>query len=96
MAVPNFGMYVPCHGTEIFLRQRYNFYSITARFLQYILTFLYHIANTYINNEVLLSDGSSGKIVLINKKLTRPTIQLDNGNFINLESRLDLYVQAII
>ena len=29
-----------CHGTEIFLRQRYNFYSITARFLQYILTFL--------------------------------------------------------
>ena len=50
----------------------------------------------YINNEVLLSDGSSGKIVLINKKLTRPTIQLDNGNFVNLESRLDLYVQAII
>ena len=63
---------------------------------KYILTFLDHIANTYINNEVLLSDGSSGKIVLINKKLTRPTIQLDNGNFINLESRLDLYVQAII
>ena len=46
---------------------------------KYILTFLDHIANTYINNEVLLSDGSSGKIVLINKKLTRPTIQLDNG-----------------
>ena len=63
---------------------------------KYILTFLDHIANTYINNEVLLSDGSSGKIVLINKKLTRPTIQLDNGNFVNLESRLDLYVQAII
>ena len=40
---------------------------------KYILTFLDHIANTYINNEVLLSDGSSGKIVLINKKLTRPT-----------------------
>ena len=54
------------------------------------------LPNTYINNEVLLSDGSSGKIVLINKKLTRPTIQLDNGNFVNLESRLDLYVQAII
>lgn len=63
---------------------------------KYILTFLEHIANTYINNEVLLSDGSSGKIVLINQKLTRPTIQLDNGSFINLENRLDLYVQAII
>lgn len=63
---------------------------------KYILTFLDHIANTYINNEVLLSDGSSGKIVLINQKLTRPTIQLDNGNFINLENRLDLYVQAIV
>ena len=63
---------------------------------KYILTFLEHIANTYINNEVLLSDGSAGKIVLINQKLTRPTIQLDNGSFINLENRLDLYVQAII
>ncbi len=63
---------------------------------KYILTFLEHIANTYINNEVLLSDGSSGKIVLTNQKLTRPTIQLDNGSFINLENRLDLYVQAII
>lgn len=63
---------------------------------KYILTFLEHIANTYINNEVLLSDGSAEKIVLINQKLTRPTIQLDNGSFINLENRLDLYVQAII
>ena len=63
---------------------------------KYILTFLEHIANTYINNEVLLSDGSQGKIVLINQKLTRPTIELHNGNFINLEERPDLFVQAII
>ena len=63
---------------------------------KYILTFLEHIANTYINNQVLLNDGSQGKIILINQKLTRPTVQLNNGDFVNLENRLDLYVQAII
>ena len=46
--------------------------------------------------EAISQGGAEHRIVLINKKLTRPTIQLDNGNFVNLESRLDLYVQAII
>ena len=63
---------------------------------KYILTFLQHIANTYINNEVLLNDGSRGKIILINPKLTRPTVQLTNGRFLNLETRPDLFVQSII
>ena len=64
---------------------------------QFIMSFLEHIANTYINNNVLLSDGTTGKIVLINKQhLTRPVIQTTNNKFINLDKRLDLYVQAII
>lgn len=63
---------------------------------KYILTFLEHIANAYVNNEVRLNDGSTGRIVLNQRHLTRPMIQLDSGDFVNLESRHDLYVQAII
>lgn len=64
---------------------------------QFITGFLERIANTYIGNHVLLSNGSMGKIVLINKShLTRPVIQTDTNRFINLEKRPELYVQAII
>lgn len=63
---------------------------------KYILTFLNRIANTYVNNNVRLNDGSTGEIILINKRLTRPIIRTSTQEFINLEERLDLYVQAII
>ncbi len=47
---------------------------------EYILVFLEHIVNTYLNNRVLLSDGRKGEVVLINKlALSRPLIQLANG-----------------
>ncbi len=64
---------------------------------QYILTFLERIANTYVGNNVLLSNGVTGKIVLINKQfLTRPVIQISDEEFINLEKHPEIYVQAII
>ena len=64
---------------------------------QFITSFLEHIANTYINNDVMLSNGMTGKIVLINKhRLTRPVVRLEDGKFINLEKRPELYVQTII
>lgn len=64
---------------------------------QFITSFLEHIANTYINNDVMLSNGMTGKIVLINKhRLTRPVVRLEDGIFINLEKRPELYVQTII
>lgn len=64
---------------------------------QYIMTFLERIANTYVNNNVLLSNGETGKIVLTNKQhLTRPVIQTANCKFISLENHPDIYIQAII
>ena len=64
---------------------------------QFITSFLEHIANTYINNDVMLSNGMTGKIVLIIKhRLTRPVVRLEDGKFINLEKRPELYVQTII
>lgn len=63
---------------------------------KYILTFLEHIASTYQNNHVLLSDGRAADIVLLNKHhLSKPLVRLDNGECIDL-SRSDLYIHSII
>ncbi|MDY5776080.1 MAG: HD-GYP domain-containing protein [Lachnospiraceae bacterium] len=63
---------------------------------KFILCFLEHIANAYLNNDVLLSNGQTGKIIMITQRLTRPVIQLDEKDFIDLNERPDLYIQAII
>ena len=63
---------------------------------RYILTFLEHIAHTYLHNRVLLNNGQTGEIIFINKRLTRPTIQIAPSRFINLEEHPELYIQAII
>lgn len=63
---------------------------------KYILTFLEHIASTYQNNHVLLSDGRAANIVLLNRHhLSKPLVQLDNGECIDL-SRSDLYINSLI
>lgn len=52
-----------------------------------ILTFLNRIANTYQNNRVMLSDGRIATIVLLNDRhLSRPTVSLDDGSFIDLST----------
>lgn len=63
---------------------------------QFILCFLEHIANTYVNNNVLLSNGQKGRIVLITNRLTRPVVQIEKDDFVDLNERPDLYIQAII
>ncbi len=63
---------------------------------KFILTFLEHIASTYQNNHVLLSDGHAANIVLLNKNhLSKPLVQLDNGECIDL-SRSDLSINSLI
>lgn len=63
---------------------------------KYILTFLENIANAYQNNRVMLSDGTSARIVLLNhRRLSRPLVQLDDGACIDLE-KSPLYIKAII
>ncbi|MEG0961881.1 MAG: HD-GYP domain-containing protein [Lachnospiraceae bacterium] len=64
---------------------------------EYILTFLEHIANTYQHNRVLLSNGHSATIVMINSKnLTKPMIQLDDKSILDMVSRPDLEIIKII
>lgn len=64
---------------------------------QYILTFLRRIASSYQHNRVLLSNGQSGTIVMINPKhLTQPMLQLDDGSILDLTEHLNLSIAKII
>ena len=63
---------------------------------EYLLVFLEHIVDTYLNNRVLLSDGRTGEIVLINKqKLSRPLIKLED-DFLDLSTHPDIMIEKIL
>lgn len=64
---------------------------------KYILTFLKRIANTYQNNRVLLNNGQSANVVMINSKhLTRPMLQMDDGSVVDMMDLPDLEIIKII
>lgn len=62
----------------------------------FIITFLENVVNTYLLNEVRLSNGLIGHIVFINKnKLSAPTIQTDHG-FLDLSIHPDITIEALL
>lgn len=64
---------------------------------KYILTFLNRIAVTYQHNRILLNNGQSANIVMINgQNLTRPMIQMDDGSVIDMMDRPDLEITKIV
>ena len=66
---------------------------------KYILTFLERIANTYNNSRVMLNNAKTGRVVYIYKSsLSRPVVQLDNGEIINLADNAfsDIYIKSIL
>ena len=59
--------------------------------------FLQNIAESYIGTGVLLSDNSRGIITMIQQNaLSSPLVKLDDGSFIDLRERSDLYIRACI
>lgn len=63
---------------------------------EYILPFLKNVASSYINNDVRLSDGRIGKVVLINENaLSLPIVQCED-EFIDLSKTRGLTVSAIL
>ncbi len=64
---------------------------------KYILTFIENVLNTYIQNRVRLSDGRTGKVIMINKHmLSRPLIQSGSG-YIDLSKEPEaVYIEEII
>lgn len=64
---------------------------------KYLLTFLNRIATTYQHNRILLNNGQSANIVMINSKhLTRPMIQMNDGSVIDMLDNPDLEITKII
>lgn len=64
---------------------------------KYILTFLNRIATTYQHNRILLNNGRSANIVMINSQhLTRPMIQMDDGSVIDMLDNPEMEIIKII
>ncbi len=63
---------------------------------KYILTFLEHIATTYQNNRVMLDNGHTAKIVLLNRnRLSKPLVELDDGSYLDLD-KSPHYITSLI
>ena len=64
---------------------------------KYILPFLEHMAGTYQNHRIMLNDGRSANVVMINRhNLSRPIIQMDDGSCIDLSTTPDLYIHKVV
>ncbi len=64
---------------------------------QYILTFLTGIVESYLHSTVKLSNGQIGTIIMINKNyLSRPIIQVEGGEFIDLSHRKNVDIVSVL
>lgn len=64
---------------------------------KYIYTFLHRIAATYEGNRVLLNDGRACKIVMLNQNnLSRPIVQFDNGEYLDLSTNREVRITKIL
>ena len=64
---------------------------------EYLSIFLNGIADSHLNCKVELESGDIGKVVMINKhKLSRPIIQLENNNFIDLSKEKTNKIKRVL
>ena len=85
------GPLCPFQVIDIFEKEGFQKYEAS-----FILKFLQNVVNTYINNRVLLSDGTVGDIVYINQSaLSRPMIK-SGSRFIDLSAHPELYIEKIL
>ena len=62
----------------------------------YILTFLEHVATTYMNNRVRLNNGMEGDVIFMNRnQYSRPMLQCSD-KFIDLSKEPDLYIETFV
>lgn len=63
---------------------------------KYLLTFLEHVVNSYMNCKVKLSNGEEGDIVFVNKvRLSKPMVKTKN-NFIDLSKQPNVNIESIL
>ncbi len=64
---------------------------------QFLMTFLKNIAQTYQNNRVILSDGRTADIAILNQhRFSRPVVALQDGTFLDLAQYPDLTIQSVL
>ena len=64
---------------------------------KYLLTFMENITQSYLGTKVRLSDGTVGTIIYINKlAYSRPMIQVNDSDYIDLSKRTDLSIAAML
>lgn len=86
------GAICPFTVIEAFEKEGFNKYNP-----KYVRTFLEHVADTYTNQYVSLSNGIKGQIVLKNREhLSRPTIYLENRTFLDLSKHPEISIQDIV
>ena len=82
----------PFKVIEIFEQEGLQKYDVV-----FIMTFLESVVNTYIDNRVALSDGRIGTVKWINKqRLSKPMVQLENGDFLELAKNPELSITQIL
>lgn len=85
------GPLCPFQVIEIFEKEGLQKYEAA-----FILKFLENVVNTYMNNRVLLSDGTEGDIVYINHAtLSKPMIKTEDG-FVDLSQHPELSIEKIL
>lgn len=85
------GPLCPFRVIEIFEQEGFEKYDV-----EYLLTFLENVVNTYIRNRCRLSDGRNAEIVFVNKdKLSRPMVRCGK-DYINLANEPHLYIEDIL
>ena len=64
---------------------------------QFLMTFLENIAETYKDNRVILNDGRSADIAILNKsRYSKPVIRFFDGSFLDLAQTPDIWIQSVL
>ncbi len=85
------GPLCPFRVIEIFEDEGFDKYDV-----EYILSFLSNVGNTYVRNSCRLSDGREGEIIMLNKeKLSRPVVQC-GYEYIDLSKHSDLRIEILL
>ena len=63
---------------------------------KFILTFLEHIAESYMNNRVRLSNGKEGDVVFMNKNALSKTLIQCGNEFIDLSKETNIYIETFV
>ena len=85
------GPLCPFRVIEMFEQEGFQRYDV-----EFLLTFLENVVNTYLQTPCKLNDNREGTIVFVNKeKLSRPIVQC-GANYVNLKDFPDLHIQELI